>query len=100
MLGVQIVVWTFARLHVDGFGCERKEHTRLILCWGDVQVTLGYVIPLVGLSVKEIMERYEYARLKGLHVVDLGSSLRCELSVVLKMVISSVMAAAVCFWGF
>eukprot|EP00884_Botryococcus_braunii_P000639 jgi/Botrbrau1/10576/Bobra.0343s0024.1 len=62
-------------------------------------VTLGYIIPLVGLSLKEIMERHEYAQLKGLQVENLGASLALELPVVLKMVAMSIMAAVVCFRG-
>eukprot|EP00884_Botryococcus_braunii_P013872 jgi/Botrbrau1/22486/Bobra.114_2s0013.2 len=63
-------------------------------------VTLGYIIPLVGLSLIEIIERHEYAQLRGLQVESLGASLALELQVVLKMVAMSIMAAGVCLWGF
>lgn len=64
------------------------------------QATLGYVFPLLGLYLKEIMERHEYARLHGLDVLDLRSTLGCELPTALRLVSKSVMAAAVCLWAF
>lgn len=64
------------------------------------QATLGYLFPLLGLYLEEIMERHEYARLKRLDVLDLQSTLRCELPTVLRWGSASVVAAAVCLWGF
>eukprot|EP00884_Botryococcus_braunii_P001522 jgi/Botrbrau1/11370/Bobra.0038s0118.1 len=72
----------------------------MIMCWVAVQVTLGYVIPLAGLAWLEIMERYDYAKLMGLEVEDLQSTVRRELGFVLKMVVQCALAAAVCFWGY
>eukprot|EP00884_Botryococcus_braunii_P023241 jgi/Botrbrau1/9600/Bobra.106_2s0022.1 len=63
-------------------------------------VVLGYAIPLLGLYLMEIMERREFARLKGLSVMGLGAMLRLEFPALLQQASMCFLAAAVCLLGF
>eukprot|EP00884_Botryococcus_braunii_P022539 jgi/Botrbrau1/896/Bobra.0167s0017.2 len=65
-----------------------------------IGVAMGYILPLMALYLQEMMERHEFAKLKGLRVADLGSSLRQELPLVLRWVSRSLIVAAVCMWGW
>eukprot|EP00884_Botryococcus_braunii_P008241 jgi/Botrbrau1/17418/Bobra.0054s0014.1 len=65
-----------------------------------IGVVLGYITPLVGLFLMEIMERREFATSKGLDVSDLGSSLKHEFRFVLVLASKCLLMVAVCLWGF
>eukprot|EP00884_Botryococcus_braunii_P023242 jgi/Botrbrau1/9601/Bobra.106_2s0023.1 len=59
-------------------------------------VVLGYAIPLLGLYLMEIMERREFARLKGLPVMGLGAMLRLEFRTLLQQVSNCFLVVAIC----
>jgi hypothetical protein len=65
-----------------------------------MQAVIGYVLPLLGLYIAEVVERRDYAKSKGFAVPDFVACLRLGWRHFRKELFKSLLTALVCFNGF
>lgn len=60
---------------------------------------LGYLLPLLGLYISEVLERYEFAKTKGFTMLHCATYLKRGAHVVAREMVLSLVTAALCFWS-
>lgn len=60
------------------------------------QISLGYILPMLGLYMAEVMERHDFAKSRGLQVPNVASLLWSEAPAVLHEAFACVMTFVAC----
>eukprot|EP00884_Botryococcus_braunii_P011696 jgi/Botrbrau1/20527/Bobra.145_2s0078.2 len=91
MRACQLVLPTTWRMYGPPWMTACVRHRYLVL------ISLGYVLPMAGLYVGEVMERHAFAKSRGLRVPALSSLLRTEAPAVLREAFLSILSLLSCF---